>query len=396
MEMSSIKLLNLWLLIKIENIKYKNSFSSNIQQCFGNDSSECFESFHMAKIDIFKWIEDEYQSIFKGKSPILTLQDRIKRESLDGETDYIMFLQNERRSDKSYQNKENSHVEVPKLPLKNVAEIPSNTEKEKIQSKAEKLYSNNNSGKYSENNVKTMNAGTEWQVQLLQDMSNHFESHHTKTDSNYDASIEGRLNTKLSLASEQNAIHEIGLNYQHLRNDDEFTTEKVHAEKLLNENQLSHQIESSLNNNFHQIWSPYNSPTDSPSPPQLLTGKRSTGQMQKQLKNRHNHYQRDDQMSNKKNDLWDEIEEKLSKTEQQGLHQSFVPLHRVKRRDVINQMNEKNVNIIEMNEIGNNQFISDDVNLADEFDGDVYEDNIRNNDKCKFSVFSIDISIIFL
>lgn len=245
----------------------------------------------------------------------------------------------------------------------------------------------------AENNDKTMNAG--WQVQMLQDVSNHYRSHHTNTDSNYNANIEGRLNTKISLAEQQNAIHEIGLKYQHLRDDEnnnknnehELTTDKVQAENFLNENQLlvDDTIELSSNNNFQpEKWTSYDNnfhsvSIDSSSLPQLFhvnDAKRSSGHMQKQSK-AVGHY--DDQMSKEKNDLWDEIGEKLSKAEQQGLQ--LVPFYpRVKRRDAINQSNEGDVNEIEMNEIGNNRFISDHVNDDDDKnnDGD-YEDFIMKN-----------------
>jgi hypothetical protein len=230
-----------------------------------------------------------------------------------------------------------------------------------------------------------MNAG--WQVQLLQDVSNHYRSHHTKTDSNYNANIEGRLNTKMSLASEQNAIHEIGLKYQHLRNDDDDngvssnskSIDKFQAENLLNENQLLDEIESSSNNDFQpEQWLSHDNVIDS-SPEQQQQQQQqqyplkrsSSGQMQKQS-------QLADQESVKKNDLWDEIEEKLSKTEQQGLHQSLVPLHRVKRRDAINQSKRRDVSEIEMNEIGNNWAISenDDDELDDDLEGLMEEDNV--------------------
>lgn len=303
------------------------------------------------------------------------MQQRGRREALDGEAEYKKFLENERRvNDKSYPNgQEESHVEVSKvMPPLNRDVVEKHVEQ--IQSKVEKLHNN---GELSENN------DASWQVQLLQDVSNHYphRSHHTKTDSNYNANIEGRLNTKMSLASEQNAIHEIGLKYQHLRENNELTTDKVLAAKnLLSEKQLLDVIESPSNNNFQQPekWASYD---DDSSSPQLLDAsdlKRSSlaGQTQRR------HF--DDQTSHEKNDLWDEIEDKLSKTEQQGLQQQqLVPLHRVKRRDVINQLKRKDVNEIEMNEIGNNRFINVNVEHDDdddENDGD-YDNFIDNGEQ---------------
>lgn len=306
-----------------------------------------------------------------GGNSIRTLKQRERREALDGEAEYKKFLENERRvNDKSYPNgqEESSHVEVSKVmpPLNHNAAVEKH--EEPIQSKVEKLHNN---GELSENN------DASWQMQLLQDVSNHYphRSHHTKADSNYNANIEGRLNTKMSLASEQNAIHEIGLKYQHLRDNNELTADKDHvAENLLSEKQLLDVIESPSNNNFQQPqkWSSYD---DDSSSPQLLHAsdlKRSSTADQMQRR------RFDDQTSKEKNELWDEIEDKLSKTEQ------LVPLHRVKRRDVINQSNRKDVNEIEMNEIGNNRFINvnvdDDDDDDDENDGD-YDNFIENGEQ---------------
>lgn len=340
-------------------------------QCRANDdTSECFERFRTAKSEVFKWLEDEYRLILEGGggNSMRTMQQRERREALDGDAEYKKFLENERRvNDKSYPNdgQVESHLEVSKVMLPPLYRDAVEQHAEQIQSKVEKLHNN---GELSDNN------DASWQMQLLQDVSNHYHphrSHHTETDSNYNANIEGRLNTKMSLASEQNAIHEIGLKYQHLRENNELTTEKDHAaENLLSEKQLLDVIELPSNNNFQQPekWASYD---DDSSLPQLLHAsdlKRSS--MASQMQRRHF----DDQTSHEKNDLWDEVDDKLSKTEQQGLQ--LVPLHRVKRRDVINQSNRKDVNENEMNEIGNNRFIS--VNADDDDDDNDDDENYGN------------------
>lgn len=146
--------------------------------------------------------------------------------------------------------------------------------------------------------------------------------HHELSRSNYSLSqlnVEARLSAKQFLAKQQNAIHEIEMKHQHLH-DDEDTPSQKPAE--LNDNQLR---PASSNSNF-----PLGLNVDTSSGKR----KRSSGQPQ--------HF--DDQSSQKKNDLLNEVDEKLSKKEQQGLEM----LHRVKRRrrrDVnmkeINRMMEK-------------------------------------------------------
>jgi hypothetical protein len=290
----------------------------------------------MAENEIFPWLRDEHHLISKGENSTWILHHHHKhwrRDALDGEAEYRKFVQNERRvNNKSSRNGQKSQMEVPEVDIDASA-----LKVEQIQSKVEKLQGNE---EMSENNDKTMNA--QWQVQLLQDVSNHYRAN--KADSNY---IEGRLNAKMSLASERDALNEIGTKYRHLLDNNKHP-KNADDENLLNENQLHNDIESSNYNFLPEKWSTYeHRPViDSSSWKQFGVGdvKRSSGQLQNHQKQQQ---PTDDQLSSKRNDLWDEIDEKLSKNEQQ-----LVPLHRVKR-DVINQWSE-------LNEFGNSPDDGDD------------------------------------
>jgi hypothetical protein len=129
---------------------------------------------------------------------------------------------------------------------------------------------------------------------------------------NYDPNqlnIEARLNAKTFLAKQQNTIREIEMKHQHLSDNDDDA-------KKLSENQLHH--DSSSNSNFPFTFNLNTSPVEDV--------KRSSGQRQKSPTPQHF----DDQLSQKKNDLFDELDQKLSKSEQEGSQ----TLHRVKRRDI--------------------------------------------------------------
>lgn len=116
--------------------------------------------------------------------------------------------------------------------------------------------------------------------------------------------IEARLSAKQFLAKQQNAVHEIEMKHSHLD-----TEAPSKGQSKLNGNQLP--ADTSSNSNF-----PFTSSFDTSSGDK----KRSSGQKQEPQRF-------DDQLEQKKNDLYDEADEKLSKKEQQGLE----TLHRVKR-----------------------------------------------------------------
>ena len=163
--------------------------------------------------------------------------------------------------------------------------------------------------------------GENMKVDHLLPMSDHREL----SGSNYSPNqfnIEARLSAKQFLAKQQNVVHEIELKHKHLDADD--GDAPVQRTSELNENQL--RADTSSNSNFPFTFSLDTSSSDT---------KRSSGQRQKPQ-----HF--DDQLDQKKNDLFDEVNEKLSKKEQQGLE----TLHRVKRRDV----NKEEINRLLTNE----------------------------------------------
>lgn len=136
--------------------------------------------------------------------------------------------------------------------------------------------------------------------------------HRDLSGSNYSPNIEARLSAKQFLAKQQNAVHEIEMKHQHLATNGD-ARESSKKMMGLSEIQLR---DTSSNSNFPFA---FNLDTSSSSGDM----KRSSGQKQQNPQ----HF--DDQVDQKKNDLFDEVNEKLSRHEQQGLQ----TIHRVKRRD---------------------------------------------------------------
>ncbi|KAG5684840.1 hypothetical protein PVAND_014051 [Polypedilum vanderplanki] len=174
-----------------------------------------------------------------------------------------------------------------------------------------------------ENNEKNM------AKQVLLSGHRHYFHHDAAESSNDNADAINRLlHAKTSLASQQNEIHEIELKHQHLTTSATFLENEKFS---LNENQLLETQpvinEESSNGNFHS--SNFDTSLSSSE-----RGKRSSGQKQK-------HY--DDQFNLKKNTLYDELLElndsEVGKQHQQWERYSNEPHNRVKRRDVINQIN---------------------------------------------------------
>lgn len=158
--------------------------------------------------------------------------------------------------------------------------------------------------------------GENVKLQLLPTVTDHREL----SGSNY-SPIEARLSAKKFLARQQNAVHEIEMKHRHLAGDSD-DDGRAPSNEMLSDNQLpASPVDTSSNSNFPFTFNLDTSSSDS---------KRSSGQQQKQRQ----HF--DDQLSQKKNDLFDEVDEKLSKSEQQGLQ----TLHRVKRREIdVNEIN---------------------------------------------------------
>lgn len=266
-----------------------------------NDILEFWKEFKIAQKNVFQWIRDEYK-----------LPSRLQRDldAINGDTWY-----------KNYQTKEcqasnkssfcNGHKNVKHESEKHDPEI-SDMLDEKYKptwssGQVEKKDHDSEQGAatHRDNPVdKTVFERTNdenMKLEHLFPVSDHHDSNYSPNQLN----IEARLSAKHFLAKQQNAIHEIEMKHQHL-NEGEMPL------KGLSENQLQ---ATSSNSNFLSTFD-FNTSSNGM--------KRSTGQQQ--LKRQHRRF--DDQLSRKKNDLFDEVDEKLSKKEQQGLQ----ALHRVKRR----------------------------------------------------------------
>lgn len=284
------------------------------------DAVDFFKNFETAQTEVFEWLRNEYRSHGAPK--------RVRRDvdAVSGDTWYKNYQIKEcERSDKSSfcnvaqlkheQDKNEKHApEISEL-FDELNEKDKTTwsgqarDGRELREPSHRVDDNDFAKRINDKNMK---------VEHLLPLS----YHHELSGSNYSLNqfnAEARLSAKQFLAKEQNAIHEIEMKHQHLPSaaDDEGTPSQNPVE--LNENQLR---SASSNSNFP---SKLNIDTSSGK------RKRSPGQPQ--------HF--DDQSSQKKNDLFDEVDQKLSKKEQQG----FGTLLRVKRRDVnkneINRMMEK-------------------------------------------------------
>jgi CRISPR/Cas system-associated endonuclease/helicase Cas3 len=203
---------------------------------------------------------------------------------------------------------------------------------EKLQLPTHRDGFNNNVGSDADKiNDKNMKAEHQEQEQHLFPVSDH----RGLSGSNYSPNIEARLSAKQFLAKQQNAVHEIEMKHQHLDTADDG---RESSKKMtgLNEIQLR---DTSSNSNFPFV---FNLDTSSSSGDM----KRSSGQKQQQQQSLRQKQHLDDQVDQKKNDLFDEVDEKLSRHEQQGLQ----AIHRVKRRDtsgisidVINRLSKENL-----------------------------------------------------
>lgn len=286
----------------------------------GQDNAvDFFKDFKIAQTEVFEWLRDEYRSFHREPT-------RVQRDvdAVNGDTWYKNYQIKEcEGSDKSSlcngahvkheQSKNEKHAPeiselFDELDGKDKATWSGRARSEgELQQPANRRVDNDDSAtRINDKNMK---------VEHLLPLSHH----HELSGSNYSPSqlnVEARLSAKQFLAKQQNAIHEIEMKHQHLPNADggeEQTLSKSQA-KQLNENQLR---PASSNSNFPSMLN-----VDTSSGKR----KRSSGQPQ--------HF--DDQSSPEKNDLFDEVDEKLSKKEQQG----FETLHRVKRRDVkLNEIN---------------------------------------------------------
>ena len=246
---------------------------------------------------MFEWLRDEYR--------FRRMPTRFQRDvdSVNGDTWYKNYQIKECQSGSNKSSFCKRHHEEHDPEISELFDDSDKKDKatwsdgEKLQLPTHRAGSDeNDAGRINDKNMK---------VEQMPPLSDHREL----SGSNY-SPIEGRLSAKQFLAKQQNAIHEIEMKHQHLARDDGQELSK----KLtgLNEIQLRG---TSSNSNF-----PLSLKLDTSSG----DVKRSVGQMQTGQQQRQ---QFDDQVDQKKNDLFDEVNEKLSRHEQQELQ----AVHRVKR-----------------------------------------------------------------
>lgn len=288
------------------------------------DALEFWKEFKIAQKEVFQWIRDEY------KLPLRLQRDV---DAINGDTWYRNYQIKEcQAGNKSSVCSEHKNVkhESGKHDLE-ISDMLDDKDKPTWSSSQVEEKDDDSGGreapthrdKADDKTVLGRNYDENMKLEHLFPVSDHRDSNYSPNQLN----IEARLSAKHILAKQQNAIHEIEMKHQHL----EFGDSPL---KGLSENQLR---ATSSNSNFP---STFNFDTSS-------SGiKRSSGQQQPKRQQR----RFDDQLNQKRNDLFDEVDEKLSKKEQQGLQ----ALHRVKRRrgddDVeINRLetNEKQFNFDE-------------------------------------------------
>lgn len=311
-----------------------------------------FKEFETAKKEVFEWIRDEYRL---RRMPMRRRRQQREVDAVNGDTWYRNYQIKEcQGNNKSSFCDGRQHMKHDQE-VKHVPEIsdrfgelldddkPPPTTTTKIHNDGEKLRP------AATTSVKTQH--------LFHPVSDHRRQPSSK--SNYDP-IEARLSAKHYLAKEQNAIHEIEMKHQqqhaHLpaaavagTDDDGNNDEATSNNDMLNGNQLP---ATSSNSNFPSFT--FHLDTSSG---EVKRSSSSTGQQQKQQQK---HF--DDQLSHKKNDLFDEVNEKLSRSEQQGLE----TLLRVKRSEIIDvneinrMMTKRNINFedfLKSNENGDGKTI---------------------------------------
>lgn len=278
---------------------------------------EFFKEFEIAQAEVFQWIRDEYRL---HRMPMRRQRDV---DAVNGDTWYKNYQIKECQTSNKSSFCNGFHVKHEQQQQKQmekeehapeISELFDELDKEDKPTTwtDEKLHSPTHRGGAGRINDKNM------KVDQLFPVSDHREL----SGSNYSPNqlnIGARLSAKQFLAKQQNAIHEIELKHQHLDVVDDADSQPTPSD--LNENQLR---ATSSNVNFPPFT--FNLDTSS------SDTKRSS------VNGLSGHQQLDDQLDPKKNDLFDELNQKLSKQEQQGLKM----LNRVKRRDinvdVINRM----------------------------------------------------------
>lgn len=266
------------------------------------------KDFEVSQKSVFQWIRDEYR--------LQQMPTRLQRDvgSLNGDTWYKNYQIKEcQTSNKSsfcngYHVKHEQQLEhAPQI-----SELFDDLDKPAMsgRSDSKKIHSNGDDAAAERINDKTMKNFKPEQVAPVSDRRE-------VVDSNYSPKIGGLLNTKQFLAKQQNAIREIEMKHQHLSSTDDAKTPPKEELMELNGNQLQG---TSSNSHF-----PFTFHLDT-----------SSGDTVNGLNGQPQHF--DDQLSQKKNELSDELDLKLSQQEQSDLPM----LHRVKRddanMDVINRL----------------------------------------------------------
>lgn len=288
-------------------------FSLFPQSAIDDDATEFFKDFESAQKEVFEWLRDEYR--------FRRMPTRFQRDvdSVNGDTWYKNYQIKECQSGSNKSSFCKSHHENEKH-APEISELFDDLDKKDkaTWSDGEKLQlpthrdgtDEDDAGRINDKNMKV-----EQQQQHLPPVSDHRE----QSVSNY-SPIEARLSAKQFMVKDKNAIHEIEMKHQHLADDG-----RESSKNMMGLSEI--RLRTSSNSNFPFAFNLDTSSGDI---------KRSADQMQTGQQQRR---QLDDQVEQKKNDLFDEADEKLSRHEQQGLQ----ALHRVKRRDKAG----KNVDLID-------------------------------------------------
>ena len=315
-----------------------------------------------AQTEVFEWLQDEFHFYLNDNIPARIKRDIVAENGDDWYRNFECRVNNKSCSiGMSFNDGGQRGVKKISGLLGNVERVDNVKQKQRIQSTmrnnrvdddvGEKLHApkphNNDNGRI---NDKNMEGEIQQQEQHLAfDVSDHRTNIHAE-NSNDNSAINGLLNVRASIAAKENEIHEIEMRHQkHLTassssssssmlpdSSSSHTSSTYLDENLLNDNQLDdvakqeqnlqqereqHQQmminEYSSNSNFHS-----NLDTSLEN-----NVKRSSGQ--KQI-----HY--DDQLDTKQNNLFDELKDMSNFQHQMRFNE---PHHRVKRRDVINQIN---------------------------------------------------------
>lgn len=269
---------------------------------------EFFKEFEIAQAEVFQWIRDEYRL---HRMPTRRQRDV---DAVNGDTWYKNYQIKECQTSNKSSFCNGFHVKHEQQMEKEehapeISELFDELDKKDKPTwsggDGEKLHSPTHRADAGRINDKNMKLDQLFPVSDRRELSG----------SNYSPgqlNVEARLSAKQFWAKQQNAIHEIELKHQHLNDGN--------AKPLdLSENQLR---ATSSNGNFPPFTFNLDTSSDGDTKRSSVNGLNGH-QQQQQLD--------DDQLDPmKKNDLFDELDQKLSKQEQQGLQM----LHRVKRRDI--------------------------------------------------------------